>query len=180
METPSRQIHIHMHRLWLFFFLIQIIFSSMKLLHLLPFVLRSLKLHNHHNTQFTRKRWSKCSCIFNGVCWGNSIEYLTRLSEIISYTLMIHAPSSLYHMMGLCLSEKSFPLSLCSLSVQIHQNTAAAGLRQPCVVRAQSTLRPSETARQTPRFNPIKKPLLSPSIGSLRKAESIKLWTRNQ
>lgn len=41
-------------------------------------------------------------------------------------------------------------------------NTAAAERCWLCVMRAQSTLRPFETARQTPGFNPIKKnPLLS-------------------
>lgn len=47
-------------------------------------------------------------------------------------------------------------------------------------MRAHNTLRPFETARQTSGFKPIKKPLLSPSICSLRKAKSIKPWTRNQ
>lgn len=40
-------------------------------------------------------------------------------------------------------------------------NTVVAGLRQLCVMRAQSTLGPFERARQTSGFNPIKKPLLS-------------------
>lgn len=50
---------------------------------------------------------------------------------------MIHAWSSLCDMMGLCLSEKSLPLSLCSLSVQIHK--LYSGCRAQAVACYEST-----------------------------------------
>lgn len=93
---------------------------------------------------------------------------------------MIRARSSVYDTMALCLSEKSSSLSLCSLSVQIRQTLRLRGSGSCVLWEHKAHWGPSETARQTPGFNPIKKPLLSPSIGSLRKAKSIKRWTRNQ
>ncbi len=100
-----------------------------KLLNWLHFGQKSLKLplHKHSNTR--GPYWAKSSCIINGVCRGDSTEYLTRLGKIISYTLMIHAWSSLCDMMSLRLLEKSFSLSLCSLSVQIRQILRLAGLQ---------------------------------------------------